>query len=168
MPEFSGDVVRDPEIAAALHHFHRLAEGPRSSLLERQTYLIEALVLLVGRHGVPPLAPRPPGREPNAVRRSREYLQEHLAENVTLEALARHAGLSAFHLCRVFRRAVGITPHTYQTQIRVRRAKSLLREGLPITTVAAQTGFYDQAHLTRHFKRMIGLPPGRYTRNAAT
>jgi AraC-like DNA-binding protein len=168
MPEFSGDVVRDPEIAAALRHFHRLAEGPRSSLLERQAYLIEALVLLVGRHGVPPLAPRPSGREPNAVRRSREYLQEHLAENVTLEALARHAGLSAFHLCRVFRRAVGITPHTYQTQIRARRAKSLLREGLAITTVAAQTGFYDQAHLTRHFKRMVGLPPGRYTRDAAT
>jgi transcriptional regulator GlxA family with amidase domain len=167
-PEFSRDVVRDPEIAAALRRFYRLAEGPKSSLLERQAHLLKALVLLVGRHGLRQLAPRPLGREPNAVRLSREYLQEHAAENVSLEALARQAGLSAFHLCRVFRQAVGITPHAYQTQLRVRRAKSLLRAGLPIATVAVQTGFYDQAHLTRLFKRLVGLPPGRYISDAAT
>jgi len=87
---------------------------------------------------------------------------------VTLEALARHAGISAFHLCRVFRQTVGMTPHAYQTQVRVRHARSLLRAGLPITTVAAQTGFYDQAHLTRHFKRIVGLTPGRYLRHTTT
>jgi transcriptional regulator GlxA family with amidase domain len=63
---------------------------------------------------------------------------------------------------------VGITPHAYQTQVRVRHAKSLLCAGLPIATVAAQTGFYDQAHLTRHFKGIVGLPPGRYVRDAAS
>jgi AraC-like DNA-binding protein len=124
--------------------------------------------LLVNRHAAPPQVPRPPGRERRAVRLSREYLHEHAAENVTLEALARFAGLSAFHLCRVFRAAVGMTPHAYQTQARVRRAKSLLVAGLPITVVAAQTGFYDQAHLTRHFKRIVGLTPGQYVRDATT
>jgi AraC-like DNA-binding protein len=87
---------------------------------------------------------------------------------VTLQALSRSAGLSAFHLCRVFREAVGMTPHAYQTQVRVRHAKSLLRAGLPITLVAAEAGFYDQAHLTRHFKRIVGLTPGRYAKDAAT
>jgi AraC-like DNA-binding protein len=165
MPEFSGDVVRDREIAAGLHRFHRLTERPESSLLERQAHLVKALVLLVGRHAAPPRAPKPPGREPSAVRLSRDYLQEHVAENVTLEALARVAGLSSFHLCRVFRQTVGMTPHSYQTQARVRHAKSLLRAGLPITTVATQVGFYDQAHLTRHFKRIVGLTPGLYVRD---
>jgi AraC-like DNA-binding protein len=47
----------------------------------------------------------------------------------------------------------------------VRRAKSLLRAGVPITAVAAETGFYDQVHLTRHFKRIVGLPPGQYVRD---
>jgi AraC-like DNA-binding protein len=167
-PEFGRDVVRDREIAAALRRFHRLAERPEASPLERQAQLVEALVLLVARHAPPSRAPRPPGREPGAVRLSRAYLQEHAAENVTLEALARLAGLSPFHLCRVFRRAVGMTPHAYQTQVRVRHAKSLLRAGLPIAAVAAQAGFYDQAHLTRHFKRIIGLTPGRYLKDAAT
>jgi transcriptional regulator GlxA family with amidase domain len=57
-----------------------------------------------------------------------------------------------------------MTPHAYQTQVRVRRAKLLLREGLPVTQVAVEAGFYDQAHLTRHFKRIVGLPPARYVK----
>jgi AraC-like DNA-binding protein len=166
MPRFRADVVRDREVAVRLRRFHRLSESPRSSMLEREACLAAALVLLAGRHAAPPRAPRSPGGERAAVRRSREYLDEHAAENVPLQALARFAGLSAFHLCRVFGQAVGMTPHAYQTQLRVRRAKALLRAGLPITLVAVEAGFYDQAHLTRHFKRIVGLTPGRYATDA--
>jgi AraC-like DNA-binding protein len=168
MPEFGRDVVRDREVAARLRRFHRLSEPPGSSLLEREAYLAAALVLLVSRYAAPPRSPRSPGRERSAVRLCKEYLEAHAEENVTLQALARFAGLSAFHLCRVFRDSVGMPPHSYQTQVRVRRAKSLLRAGLPITQVAAEAGFYDQAHLTRHFKRIVGLTPGRYVKDANT
>jgi AraC-like DNA-binding protein len=164
LPQF-GDVVRDQQVTACLRRFHRLAESSESSALHRQAQLVEALVLLVGRHGVAPQASRTPGCERRAVRVSKQYLEEHVAENVTLDELARHAGLSPYHLCRVFRQAVGMTLHAYQTQSRVRRAKALLRAGVPITRVAAETGFCDQAHLTRHFKRIVGLPPGRYVAN---
>jgi AraC-like DNA-binding protein len=167
-PRFGGDVVRDRDVAASLRRFHRLAERPESSPLERQAQLADALVLLVARHAAPRQTPRSPGREPAAVRLSTQYLQEHAEENVTLHALAGLAGLSAFHLCRVFRQTVGMTPHAYLTQVRVRRAKSLLRAGLPITVVADRAGFYDQAHLTRHFKRIVGLTPGRYARTVTT
>jgi AraC-like DNA-binding protein len=167
-PRFGSDVVRDREITARLRRFHKLSESPGSSMLERETGLAEVLVLLVGRHAASPQVPGSPGRERRAVRLSREYLEAHAEENVTLQTLARLAGLSAFHLCRVFREAVGMTPHAYQTQVRVRRAKSLLRAGLPITLAAAEAGFYDQAHLTRHFKRIVGLTPGRYVRYAIT
>jgi len=166
MPRFGGDVIRDREVTARLRRVHRLCESPaRASRLQRESCLTEALVLLAGRHAAPPQAPRPPGREPRAVRLSREYLQAHALQNVTLPELARCAGLSAFHLCRVFRESVGMPPHAYQTQVRVRRAKSLLRARVPIAEVAAAAGFYDQAHLTRHFKRIVGLTPGRYVRN---
>lgn len=164
LPVFGGDVVRDRDVAARLRRFHLLSESPASSRLERETQLAEALVRLVSRHATPPRAPGPAGRERRAVRLSREYLEEHAEENVTLAALAGRAGLSAFHLCRVFREAVGMTPHAYQIQVRVRRAKSLLRAGLPITLAAAEAGFYDQAHLNRHFKRLVGVTPGRYVK----
>jgi AraC-like DNA-binding protein len=168
VPQFGTDVVRDQEVAVRLRRFHRLSEPPGSNMLGREACLTEALVLLAGRHAAVQRAPRSPGRERRAVRLSREYLEEHAEENVTLPALARFAGLSAFHLCRVFREAVGMPPHAYQTQVRVRRAKSLLRAGVPIALAAAQAGFYDQAHLTRHFKRIVGVTPGRYVKAAIT
>ena len=166
-PRFCRDTIRDRDVAARLRRFHRLSEQPGSGLLEREACLAEALVMLAGRYAAGQQAAGPPGREPRAVLLSREYLEEHAQENVTLQALAQSAGLSAFHLCRVFREAVGMTPHAYQTQVRVRRAKSLLRAGQPITLAAAEAGFYDQAHLTRHFKRIVGLTPGRYAKDAA-
>jgi AraC-like DNA-binding protein len=166
IPVFEGEVVRDQEVAERFRRFHRLSETPGSGMLEQETCLAEALVLLAGRHAATPQAPRAPGRERRAVGLSRQYLEDHAEQNVTLAALARIAGLSAFHLCRVFREAVGMTPHDYQTHVRVRRARSLLRTGTPITQVATEVGFYDQAHLTRHFKRIVGLPPGRYAKNA--
>jgi AraC-like DNA-binding protein len=165
-PEFREAVVRDREVAARFHRFHRLSERPGSSLLERESHLTEALVVLVGRHGAPTQEPRSPGQERRAVRLSREYLDEHAEEDVPLGSLAGFAGLSPYHLCRVFRNGVGMTPHDYQTQVRVRRAKTLLSAGLPIALVAAEAGFYDQAHLTRQFKRIVGLTPGRYIRDA--
>ncbi len=165
LPRFGEDVIRDRDVAARLRRFHRLCESPGPGRLEREACLAEALVLLARRHAAPSRAPRPPGREPRAVRLSREYLEEHARENVTLPDLARCAGLSPFHLCRVFRAAVGMPPHAYQTQVRVRRAKSLLRAGVPPAQAAAEAGFYDQAHMTRHFKRIVGLTPGRYIRD---
>lgn len=161
-PRFGGDVVRDREVTARLRRFHRLSESAGPSRLERESSLAEALVLLTGRHAEPPRASRPPGRERGAVRLSLEYLEAHAQENVSLQVLSRVAGLSSFHLCRVFGQAVGMPPHAYQTQVRVRRAKSLLRAGLPIAQAATEAGFYDQAHLNRHFKRIVGLTPGRY------
>ncbi|MFD0685792.1 AraC family transcriptional regulator [Actinomadura fibrosa] len=163
-PEFRGGIVRDPDAAARLRRFHRLTEAA-SSTLERESALTEALVLLIGRHAAPPREPRATGREPGPVRLSRIFLEEHAAENIALRALAQHAGLSPFHLCRVFRASVGMSPHAYQTHLRIRRARELLRSGMPITEVAVASGFYDQAHLARHFKRIVGLPPGRYARS---
>jgi AraC-like DNA-binding protein len=57
-------------------------------------------------------------------------------------------------------------PHAFQTQVRVSRAKTLLLEGWSISQVASQTGFADQSHLTRHFKRLVGVTPGRYQQSS--
>jgi AraC-like DNA-binding protein len=161
-PWFAADVVRDPCVAMLLRRFHELSESPRSNALQREAYLAQGLVLLAGRHTEFPRAPRSPGREPRAVELARDYLREHAGDNVTLRELARHTGLAPYHLCRVFGQATGMAPHAYQIQIRVRHAKTLLLAGRPIAEAAAEAGFWDQAHLTRHFKRTMGLTPGRY------
>jgi AraC-like DNA-binding protein len=162
MPWFAADVVRDPRVAALLLRFHRLSELPGSSALHREAFLAEGLLLLASRHAGVLRQPRPPGREPRAVRAAREFLDAHAEDNVTLRDLARHAELTPSHLCRVFRQATGMAPHAYQLQVRVRRAKALLLAGHPIAQAAVEAGFWDQAHLTRHFKRTIGVTPARY------
>jgi AraC-like DNA-binding protein len=63
---------------------------------------------------------------------------------------------------RAFSAAYGIAPHQYLTARRVDRARRLLLDGLPVGEVAVAAGFYDQAHLTRHFRRLVGVTPGRY------
>jgi AraC-like DNA-binding protein len=72
------------------------------------------------------------------------------------------AGLSRFELVRRFGAQIGLTPHAYQTNLRVARARALLAAGIPPAAVAAECGFADQPHLTRTFRRAVGVTPGRY------
>jgi AraC-like DNA-binding protein len=78
--------------------------------------------------------------------------------------LSQVCGVSAFHLIRCFRDAVGLPPHAYLKALRVSRAQAMLQGGSSISDVAYDCGFSDQSHLTRNFKRVTGLSPGAYAR----
>jgi AraC-like DNA-binding protein len=99
-----------------------------------------------------------------AVRRARAHLLERWDQPVALAELATVAGLSRFELVRRFGAGTGLTPHAFQTQVRVGHARRLLRDGVPPAAVAATCGFADQPHLNRVFKRLVGVSPGRYAR----
>lgn len=101
-------------------------------------------------------------RHTRPVRRAREYLRAQLADSFTLDDVANDAALDKFHLCRAFREQVGMPPHAYLTHLRVQRARQLLTSGLRASELAPRVGFYDQSQLTRHFKRIVGVTPGRY------
>ncbi|MDX6281554.1 MAG: hypothetical protein QOH03_2625 [Kribbellaceae bacterium] len=107
----------------------------------------------------------PPASLRNAVQVVRGYLEENYAATVSLDELARMVSLSPFHLARLFREEVGMPPHAFQLQLRLTRAKDLLRQGRPVSEVAIETGFFDLSHFTRHFKRHVGISPGRYALN---
>jgi transcriptional regulator GlxA family with amidase domain len=96
------------------------------------------------------------------IKRAQDYIQEHCARNISLRALAAQVELSPYHLVRSFRKHYGIPPHVYLMQARVERAQLLLRSGMSLAEVAIRTGFVDQSHFTRHFKRFSGVTPGQY------
>jgi AraC-like DNA-binding protein len=102
------------------------------------------------------------GNEDFAVQRTRRFLDEHYAESVSLLDLARLTGLSPYYLHRSFCRKIGMPPHAYQVQVRVTRARSLLRRGRTISDAASSAGFVDQSHFSRHFKRLTGVTPGQF------
>jgi AraC-like DNA-binding protein len=72
--------------------------------------------------------------------------------------------VSKYHLLRTFEREHGMTPHTYQVQLRLALAVALLAAGAPVSRAAYDAGFTDQSHLTRRFKEYVGLTPGAFAR----
>lgn len=99
-------------------------------------------------------------------RQLRELLDARVVDGISLDAAATLLGATPTHLVRAFGREFGIAPHRYLTGRRLDRARRLLLDGERAADVAAAVGFYDQAHLTRHFRRLLGVTPGAYARTA--
>ncbi|MFR0874996.1 MAG: helix-turn-helix transcriptional regulator [Bilophila wadsworthia] len=90
------------------------------------------------------------------------YLEEHSGEPVSLDQLGEVAGLSKYYLLRSFTKQKGISPYRYLETIRIAKARKLLERNVPMIEVALQTGFADQSHFSRFFKRLIGVTPRQY------
>lgn len=164
IPFFKPGVIRDDGLAAFIHAQHLSLEREEATALERETRFLWMLAQLISRHADSPPAAQAIGRERTRIKRVREYIEAHYNENISLERLASVANLSAFHFVRVFRNEVGLPPHTYLTQIRIRKAQAYLAKGWQIAAAAHETGFVDQSHFTRHFKRITGVTPGQYSK----
>lgn len=162
LPSFKKGVIHDAILSNLIRSLHLDMERDPTPMLHRESGLLQMLTQLILRHGEdrPPL--RPTGHEHRSVRLVQDYLEAHYDEDVSLETLATMANLSPFHLLRVFGKEVGLPPHAYLTQLRIRRAKGLLSKGREIASVAYETGFVDQSHFTRQFKRLMGITPGQY------
>jgi len=108
----------------------------------------------------------PEVRDRSVARRLRDLLDDRLTEGVTLEDAATHLGVTPSHLIRAFGAEYGIPPHQYLVGRRLDRARRMLLAGLPPAQTATEVGFYDQAHLTRQFRRFLGTTPAAYARSA--
>lgn len=93
---------------------------------------------------------------------AREYMLQCAEKRVTLDDLEDVSGADRWSLSRDFRVLYGTSPYRYLTQRRLDRARALMREGHTLVEVAACAGFTDQSHMTHHFKKSYGLPPGRW------
>ena len=107
-------------------------------------------------------APEPSrgGLSPAVTRRVCDYIEGHLDEKMRLDGLAALAGLSTDHFARAFHQSVGVPPHTYLLRRRLEHVEHMLREThAPLSEIALATGFSDQSHLARHFRRWAGMSP---------
>lgn len=164
-PGFAVPAAHDPGLAHHVRAVHRaLGEG---NALAADSHLHAAVAGLLRRHGGP--LPDRPVRTAGArdAARARAVLEERMADPPSLESLADELGTRPFALLRAFRGAYGMPPHTWLTDARVHRARALLDGGTPPAEAATVVGFTDQAHLTRHFGRIVGVPPGAYQRGRA-
>ncbi len=150
---------RATELAFAMHEALVRADAPE---IERATLVAETLSELLSNESS---VRRGGERAPRAVRLARAFLHDALADKITLDDLADHAGLDKFHLVRAFRAEVGLPPYEYLTHMRVSRAKELLQRGALVAEAAQAVGFYDESQLHRHFRRIVGITPGRFSKS---
>jgi AraC-like DNA-binding protein len=187
LPWFASEVIRDPDLARRLSRAHRLLEAdadrrraandadpvaektavpglenPGSDLLLVEDALIDALSTLLARHARTEEAPVRASPNDPRVETMKALLAADLTTPLRIADLALAVGLSPFHATRLFTQATGLPPHAWRTQLRLQRSLAPLRAGATVADVAAASGFTDQSHFTRHFRRMFGVPPGRW------
>ncbi|WP_394850456.1 AraC family transcriptional regulator [Pendulispora brunnea] len=167
LPLFREPVIHDEHAAQALLRLFGSMEEARSSRLERDERLAEAVVAMARRAGVTDEI-RTPRASASALvaERARDWLEERYATDCDADELARAAGCSRYAMYRAFVARYGLSPSDYQRQCRLREARRLLRNGVPLAQAAGAVGFADQSHLTRWFVRYFGITPGAYRRAA--
>jgi AraC-like DNA-binding protein len=165
---FPEPVVSAPDLVADFLRLHTALETP-TTRLERDEQLVEWLHALIERSKAVRLQRSPLStRDDTALRSALDYLGDRPERNVGLEELAAAAGIGKFRLIRLFRERTGLPPHALHVAHRVRAARRLLEAGHTIAATAAATGFADQSHLHRHFRRSLGMTPGEYQRRFKT
>jgi AraC-like DNA-binding protein len=158
---FSQLFVKNERLTQSLLSLHRSLEQS-GTRLELESKMLSIFAELAQHYAQVPSKKRSRIYRHQKVVRAKEFLIENHRRAITLEELSEIVEFSPYHLLRTFRRTFGLTPHDFLTQIRVERAKRLLRLGNTISDIAADTGFVDQAHLTRRFKAIVGVTPGKY------
>lgn len=141
----------------------RMAEcllDARRDLLDKQTEVVEFLSDLMQKLARQPVVPQPDA--PDTLTELARYLDNQTTEDVSLDTLCEISGYSAGHLIRAFRHYFGLTPHAYLLNRRIQLGRLELANGTPIAEAALNTGFADQPHFQRTFKRLMAATPNQY------
>jgi AraC-like DNA-binding protein len=155
----------DPALRNQIHRVHQALAHPGDEFEaeSRLSLVTDRLARLLASADPDPR----PLRSRSLALRLRDLLDARVTDGVRLDEASRTLGAEPTHLVRAFRNEYGVPPHRYLVGRRLDAARRRLLAGERPASVAAAVGFYDQAHLTRHFKRLLGVTPGAYAASAA-
>jgi AraC-like DNA-binding protein len=163
-PLFPGALLDDPELSRLLVAAHM--ESTSADATRAEASLLSALRRLILRHGDTDRPAEPLNRS-GAQRRFARYeevIEDNLAEDLDLQALAAAAGVTRFQVIRDFKKLTGSTPATFIRDRRLRRANRMIQQGASLADAAFAAGFADQSHLSRSFRAVHGITPGMFRR----
>jgi len=160
---FTSNTFHDEDLVRSFLDTHRALESEPDPF-KRQELLVRGFGELFSRHGEANHRIDPAPSDAATLEPVMRFARDQYAEQVTLDQMGQIAGLNPFQLIKLFNKIIGLTPHAYLTQLRLKAAIRHLRSGLPLAEAAVAAGFYDQSALNNHFKRAFGMTPLQYLR----
>ena len=164
LPCFSQPTTDDPALRPKFEALFSSLTDPKA-LLQQQSLLLDFIAQLFCHGSATDFPDCRPTQLSKSVQDIKAYLEAYYSENITIDTLANLVNLSPSYLIRSFRQQIGLPPHSYQRHWQILQAKRSLYTSQSLAEIAAEHGFYDQSHLTRHFKRMFGVTPGEYRKD---
>jgi AraC-like DNA-binding protein len=156
---FSQTMSTDAELFDGLNRLHAILVDDDTDTLRKQSAAITFFSEVQNKLNPAVLPDHDASRQ---LTRAAEFIAENCTRSLKLEDICEAADLSASHLIRAFKQRYGMTPHAYLINRRIQYSRAQLRRGRVIADVALDTGFADQAHLQRVFKRLVAATPGQY------
>lgn len=164
VPWFPTAVVRDLGLAQQLCLLFDLLEQKENTLLKESMYL-STIARLISRYGKAKLTPTELPEAQRKIEVIKDLLSSSPEHDYSLSELAAYVGLSPWHFLREFKKYTGLPPHSWLVQLRLQKARQLLKQGHNIAITAQNSGFSDQSHFNRHFKKAMGVTPSQYMLN---
>ena len=164
-PYFTANVFRDEALVASFLSLNQALDEGRDPFEECEL-LVRSFGALFARHGSGGERILAAPRDRVLAGKVQALMIDRHAQALTLDGLGAAVGLTPFQLIGLFKRATGLTPHAYLTQVRLKAALRVMRAGAPIVEAALAAGFCDQSALNRHFKRCFGITPLQWQRAA--
>lgn len=163
LPHFTRGAVKNNKLRQLFSKLHSSLNDERTTL-EQESLLSDWVTSIneIYSDSQNSLRNRRTYSESESIRRVREFIHENIAENIELRELAEVARLSPFHLNRSFSAQIGLPPHEFQNQLRIEKAAKLIAQKKPLAEIAFDTGFSDQSHFNRFFKRYTGVTPKKF------
>lgn len=159
LPYFTQAVLFQSEYGDWLRELHTLVMNAHNDALKKEEKLLFLMAHLFNHAVLPQTRAQ---AVPDSIETVCRFMDKNYTAKITLNELATMASLNKYTFLRSFARAKGLTPYRYLENVRIGKAKELLRQGLSLTDVALETGFADQSHFSAFFKEFIGLTPGQY------
>ncbi len=158
MPLFKKHIIRDKVLFAKLNlFFHSVSD--RQDSIHVESNLIDALSYLILNYTSYTKEYSHIFESKKIIKETLDFIGDNISTNITLDMLARNSSLSKYHFLRVFKKELGMTPHSFIVNERINRANILLQNGVSISEASYQVGFSDQSHFTRNFKKYFGYTP---------
>jgi AraC-like DNA-binding protein len=165
VPFFENIIINDKILFFKLHNFFDSFFKKEDEILI-ETYLIDSLSYLILHFTNYTKYYNDMFDNKLIVKRSLELINDCIDENISLDRLALNCNLSKYHFLRVFKKEIGLTPHSFIINERLNRANNLIKNGKTISEASLLVGFNDQSHFTRNFKKYFGYTPTLLQKNS--